>query len=274
MRPLTSDDLPHADALFNAAYGRRGGLGEAGRRYLAWQPDGWLLAELSGQPVGMVYAVRYDRFAYVGVMAVPPSAQRRGVGRALMTRLLTDLEAHAVGTVRLDATPEGAALYRHFGFVEEGTKTLYRRAEAVRGELVGMRPLRRGDLLALTAFDAPKFGAARDHVLRTLCEAYPERAFVSRRAGGVSGYVVASPRSIGPWVADDSRTAEQLLLCALALPFETEPSVIAPDANTAAGTLLARYGFRVVRRTVHMRRGSETPIDYAKLYAQVSFAVG
>ena len=72
----------------------------------------------------------------------------------------------------------------------------------------------------------------------------------------------------------DSRTAEQLLLCALALPFETEPSVIAPDANTPAGTLLERYGFRVVRRTVHMRRGPETPIDYPKLYAQVSFAVG
>lgn len=168
---LTPADLPLADVLFNAPYGRRGGLGEAGRRYLEWQPDGWLLAELSGQAVGMVYAVRYDGFAYVGVMAVPPGARRRGVGRALMMRLLTDLEAHGVSTVRLDATPEGAVLYRHFGFVEEGTKTLYSRAEAVRGELVGMRPLRRRDLLALSAFDAPKFGAARDRILQTLVEA-------------------------------------------------------------------------------------------------------
>lgn len=92
--------------------------------------------------------------------------------------------------------------------------------------------------------------------------------------GTCPGYVMASPRSIGPWVAHDSQTAEQLLLSALALPFETEPSVIAPDANTAAGTLLARYGFRAVRRTVHMRRGPETPVSYHKLYAQVSFAVG
>ena len=113
--------------------------------------------------------------------------------------------------------------------------------------------------------------------MRTLLESYPERAFI-RRTAGVCPYIMASPRSIGPWVADDvddcGNTAELLLLEALKLPFEAEPTVIAPDTNTAAKALLGRYGFRAVRRTVSMRRGPEVSSDQNKLYAQVSFAVG
>jgi len=280
LRTLTAHDLGVADALFNAAYRRSTGLGETARRYLAWQPDGWLLATLRGEPAGMVYAVQYGRFAYVGVMSVHPRAQRRGVGRALMARLLEQLEVKGVRTVRLDATEAGAGLYRQFGFVEEDRAHRYvREAGFMRGDHAptpfppSVRNMLEADLDAVVAFDTPRFGAERERVLRALHRVHPERAFVLGTED-VEGYLIAQPRSLGPWVAANQKAAERLLQVALTLPFEGSLSAIAPGANTEAATLLGHYGFGKTRTTLHMRWGPPTPAERPQVYGQVSFAVG
>jgi len=72
------------------------------RRYLALQPDGWLVAVAQGRPVGMVGAVDYGPFAWVGLMAVHAEAQQRGIGSALLQRLLTWLDARGTPMVLLN----------------------------------------------------------------------------------------------------------------------------------------------------------------------------
>ena len=280
VRLLTHADLPAADSLFNGAYGRSSGLGQTALNdHLTWQEDGWLLAEQGQAAVGMVYAIRFDTYTYVGVMSVVPRLQRRGVGQALMSRLLADLKTQGVKTVRLDATPEGVALYKRFGFIEEGTKMLFRRVKPMRDESpvmspVAVRPLLYKELATLNTYDLPRFGADRSRVLKTLLKRYQERAFSCWNAGRLTGYVLASPRIIGPWVADDPETAEGLLLEALKLPFDEGPTIIAPGANEEAGPLLYKHGFEAARQTLHMCWGERTAIAYDEIYAQVSFAVG
>src|SRR5690348_3176989 len=87
IRALTAADIPAADAIGMAAYGRESRSAELAR-LLRLQPDGWLLAEVEGEPAGMVGATDFGPFAYVGQMGVLPTFQRRGIARALMERLL------------------------------------------------------------------------------------------------------------------------------------------------------------------------------------------
>src|ERR671922_2425783 len=93
IRNLTEDDLDLAAIILEAAYGTPGDWRNRLHRYMGLQPDGWLLASLGGAPAGMVGAVDYGPFAYIGLMGVQPQMQRRGVGLALMERLLAWLDA-------------------------------------------------------------------------------------------------------------------------------------------------------------------------------------
>src|SRR5215212_10105881 len=84
---LTAADLDQADAIQQAAYGgasRRDRL----KLYLSLQPDGWLLATLDGAPAGIAGGMNYGTVGHIGLVAVDPSKQRRGVALALMEQLL------------------------------------------------------------------------------------------------------------------------------------------------------------------------------------------
>src|SRR5258705_12655293 len=90
------------------------------RRLLDLQPDGCFVAELGGSPVGTVTTCRFGPVAWIAMMLVDVRFRRCGIGRALMSHALEDLDAHGVCTVRLDATPLGRPLYETLGFVAEG----------------------------------------------------------------------------------------------------------------------------------------------------------
>lgn len=279
---LRADDLPAADAIAAAAYGRGSRLAEL-RRYLALRPEGWLLAVLDGAPAGIAGVTSYDTFAYIGLMAVHPDFQRRGVARRLMQRLLADLDADGCPAVLLDASAMGEPLYRSLGFVEDDRAVLYARRDDAAPPSSPARPAphsiarpRRDDLPAVVAFDTPRFGADRGDVLAAYLRDDPERAFICRDSSGViTGYLIAQRSALGPWVAETPEAASALLDAALALPFDGAPTVIAPAANPHAAALLERRDFAPQRALAHMRRGGRPmPARRTRLYGQASFAIG
>ncbi len=279
VRQLTEADLDWAAGVL-AATGLSARQPEL-RRYLALEPAGYSAAEVDGRPVGLGGYLAYGDFAFVGNMAVAPAMQGKGVGRAILTRLLEDIERRGIAATLLEATPEGEPLYRRCGFVNEHRTLAYTRTRTDQAGHVpaprpALRALAEGDLDAVAAFDRPRFGGARRHVLARFVQEFPGRGFVAWGAnGGVAGYLMAQPCILGPWLAEDPSAAEALLAAALALPFAGPPVAFAPEPNAAAAALFARHGFTSLPESLRMQRGGRSHVGRPEcVYGLAALAIG
>jgi mycothiol synthase len=93
----------------------------AQRESEAWfDPTGFLLAEHAGELSGFCWTkVHPDKMGEIYVIAVDPSAQGTGLGKALVLGGLAGLAERGItaGMLYVDAANEGAVgLYRHLGF--------------------------------------------------------------------------------------------------------------------------------------------------------------
>ncbi len=278
IRRMTEADFESADVVLRAAFGTPDNRIADLRRYSGLQPDGWFVAEVDGNLVGTVGAVIFGSFAYIGLMAVAPAMQRRGIARALMQHVLAWIAAQRCATALLDASKFGAPLYASLGFAPADQAFVLQRDTTTR---LTNRPSRverlcAKDIPALVEFDTPIYGAARAALFQEFLAEFRERAFVTRDdAGRVTGCAIAQPRRIGPWVAQNVRDAEALLQAALMLDYDGAASVLVPSPNSSANEFLERYGFQFVRAQTHMWRGQVYPArQRALIYGQASFMVG
>ncbi len=273
---LGPGDIAAAAGILNSAFRSSNSYFATLRRYLVLQPDGWLIARVNGEAAGMVGAINYGTFAYVGLMAVVESRRRQGIARQLMDRLLAQIDSSGCPVVMLDATDAGAALYPSLGFEDDEQIIMYEHSAPQGDVLESVQRLRADDFQALVAFDTPHFGADRSAVLRSYVADFAARTFIVRDSSGqITSYVIAQEHSIGPWMARRAEDAELLLRAALSLPYVEGPRTQIPSLNTAGIDLLRRYGFVQTRVLRHMRRGgSRDPRDRSILYGQTNFALG
>ena len=124
IRNLSAVDIPAADKIVMSAFGQSESRLDEMRRYLEIQPDGYFVAEQAGIMLGMVGAIDYGTFAYIGLMVVWPEFQGRGIGRLLMEHLLGWLDQRGTPSL-LDATEMGYPLYKKLGFVETDLSSVY-----------------------------------------------------------------------------------------------------------------------------------------------------
>ena len=75
--------------------------------YIAWGDD---------RPMSAVSVTPTGNTAGISVMATPPEHQRRGMGRALLTRVIDDYRRRGVERFFLTATVAGRRLYANLGF--------------------------------------------------------------------------------------------------------------------------------------------------------------
>lgn len=272
-----ADDVPAAAGLTEVAFG--GGRREDRlRRYLALEPRGWFVVEDGGGLLGIGGVVRYDGFAWLGLMAIRPDRQRRGLGRALAEEAIGWARAGGCSTICLVATPAGLPLYQRLGFVPDGlshelagTPRLHPRAPgSVPCSVTLWTP---ADTEDVARFDAPAFGSDRRRVLAAYAAEFPTSAWVARdRSGDVRGFIVVQGSSFGPWTAADDASASQLLDVALdGLGGALKAGVV---DGTAEPLLLAR-GFTRTRDLPRLRLGPPVPTAPGpRLLAHASYAVG
>lgn len=277
LRPLTEADFFVADPIVMAAYSSQASMLPDLRRYLWAQPDGWFMAYLNGEPVGLGGAVLYDRFARIGLMSVHPDVQGQGIGTALMCHLLSWIEGHGCEVTLLDARAGAVSLYRKFGFVEDTQAIVYTQQSVPNQPLVE-EPARffEHDLPAVASYDEQRFGAARSRVLANYLAESPQPAYLTRNEqGAISGYLIAQERRLGPWLADTADVAEQLLLQALSLPLARPLQVLSFAEHQEAPALLTRWGFSPSRTLQRMRRGGTAMIHNTRwIYGISSFMLG
>jgi GNAT superfamily N-acetyltransferase len=127
VQTLSASELPSAVALLD-----RVGLVSAVAnlaRYLRWQPDGAWVEYEHGSLVGMVTLLRFGHVGFVGCMAVDPTIQGRGLGRALLEHAHAEGRRAGVTTFLLEATASGQRLYEKLGYLVDHETWMMTRAQ-------------------------------------------------------------------------------------------------------------------------------------------------
>lgn len=277
IRPIAAADYDTLERLLAASYGRLGEWRWELDHFVPLYPEGWFVATVDGALAGMGGVTNFGPFGWIGLMAVDPAYQRRGIGAAILERLLAQLEQAGCPLAVLDSSAAGAPLYDRYGFQDDGATVLYQAPDAVPkvAKPDRVQEIQPSDLAKLAQFDTPIFGVDRTAVLRTFIDAFPGRAFLTQDKGSVTGYLFAQAERIGPWVASNPDDAEALLAAAITLPYEQSPSVRAPSQNPFSALLLQHHGFIEQRNLRHMYRGpGPAQQDRARIYSEASFGIG
>lgn len=131
-RAASIEDLQHASTIRRIAFRFPEGVA---LDYFEAMRDSWLrtdgvglyLAAVDDQPPSAIGAlIRGDGLPGVYVMATLPEHGRRGLGKAILTRIMTDAAAEGHQMIVLTASRVGAALYSQFGFVRVFDYAIYR----------------------------------------------------------------------------------------------------------------------------------------------------
>jgi GNAT superfamily N-acetyltransferase len=220
----------------------------------------------AGRWVGSALALPLgERLSWIGMVLVAKHARRRGIGTRLLRRTIDEVR-DAGRIAGLDATELGRPVYLPLGFRDLYTISRLRietpapAASTPAGCTI--RPLVAADLPALAAFDAPRSGMRRSHVLAYLFREAPERALIAEAGGGIVGFVLGRPGRIafqvGPVVADDEAIA--MALVSAALTHLDGPAMIdVPDAHADLRAWLDRHGAVRERGFTRMTLGAPPP---------------
>jgi [ribosomal protein S18]-alanine N-acetyltransferase len=98
------------------------------RQFFDLFPDLLVVAEKEGLLVGYALGARGSQRGWILGVAVEPSAQGAGLGRALTEALLERMKARGVSKISLTVHPHNApalALYRGLGFEQERSEPDY-----------------------------------------------------------------------------------------------------------------------------------------------------
>ncbi|BBD72044.1 GNAT family N-acetyltransferase [Sulfodiicoccus acidiphilus] len=194
---------------------------------------GMCLVAEDGEIMGTACLTPYTKVAWVGGVAVRPELQGRGIGRALVIRLLNLVR---FPTVRLDATEVGKHLYRKLGFSEEYRTVTY-------------------DLSWVHPTHVETVEGLEDWMLELDKEAFgDDRSALLETSGGIAlkaerGFGVLSRGLLGQVVAEDEGSAEAVIRGAVALGARY---LVAPSYRSG---FLESIGAREVYRCTRMSLG-------------------
>jgi GNAT superfamily N-acetyltransferase len=266
IRPMAAADLDVMQTLVELAGWNQ--LRRDLERLWRHQPDGCFVGLLQDRVVGTVTTTSHGtEVAWIGMMLVHPDYRRRGIATALMHRAIRWLHERGTRCLKLDATPEGAAVYAQIGFCSEYGLTRYLRP--ARGAVTAIVPT--AGPFAVPDLDALAFGANRSAWIREL-------AVDSRVEEVDGGYGLLRPGRLasylGPVVAESARAARQLVERLLegigqAVVWDL------PDRNSAAVALAQELGFTPVRRLTRMWLGKHLAAGCPELqFGLTDFATG
>ena len=248
--------------------------------FAAADPGGFFVAELDGEKIGCISAVRYPpALGFIGFYIVRPGWRGRGYGRALWDRALTHLEGRTIG---LDGVPARAADYGRSDFVATYENIRYqsdvRRPRDRFASAIALEPIRRLDD-ELRAYDFACFGAHRDAFLSAWIAQSETvaRAARSLTSGELLGYAVAREchegTKVGPLFASRNDVAG-LLYDTVAAQTRSPWFLDVPEPNRAAAGFAHEREMQPVLETVRMWRGAPPRIDLERVYGVTSFELG
>ncbi|WP_229681278.1 GNAT family N-acetyltransferase [Neoroseomonas lacus] len=277
VRTMRAAELPLA-LDWAAAEGWNPGLADAAC-FLAADPDGFLIAELAGEPVGCVSAVRYgDGFGFLGFYIVRPGFRGQGHGLALWQAAMARLRPGVVG---LDGVVAQQANYRRSGFDLLHRNIRYAAAAPQAPSMVGAPAVVDAasvPFAAIAAFDRRHFPAAREAFLRGWITAPGHVARVVTGAQGLRGFAVLRPcregSKIGPLFAQGPEMARALFADLLAAAPPGPVFLDMPEPNGDALAMAREAGMTPAFETARMYAGPAPALPLHDIYGITSFELG
>lgn len=226
----------------------------------AAEVDGRLVATAMWWPYG-------ETHASVGMIIVDPGMQGRGLGRALMGKLLHEASER---TVFLNATQEGLPLYAQLGFVARGQVFQHQSvlpAQAFSDATpASVRLMQAADVQRVRRLDLAATGMERTALLGALFAA--GTTMVAERRTGVSAYACLREFGhgvvIGPVVASGADAAADAMDLIAALAARARGRFLRIDVTEGSGlsAWLTDMGLPCVGHAVPMVRDIRArPID-------------
>ena len=261
VREMEPADIKAAASVAASAFDVELLVGEAQRRWierlahpLNTDPDGAFVAERDGRLIGVAEAIRRERLWCLSLLAVQPSIQSGGAGRALLERALRYTGGTDAGLIVSSNDHRALRLYSRAGFslrpTFEALGVLDRRALPRPDPGVAERGS--GDLEALEAISRDIRGAPHTPELELAMGAGARLLRLGDR-----GFALTQP-GMGLWVlvARDEQAAAALLWSALEMVADTDRVAVrwitsgqdwAIDVVVRAGLRLSATGALCVR---------------------------
>lgn len=259
---MTPEDVPFAIEMTDNE--QWGNLPGDFHRLLAFEPDGCYIARFNGQNVGMISGTTSDDYAFLGSLIVRSEHRGRGIGETLMRHAIDQLLDRGIKTIELDGVFAAVPLYRRLGFRDKYLSLrMNRPAHDPENEKIIATPPLPSQIDAtpadITTYDRERTGLNREKILGRLLDEFSDNIYAVG-SGMISGYAVLRPSagdrlSIGPVVADDSRSAELLLGLAVTDHGARPLSIGLTVTATGLTDTLLRYGFQYSEPSLRMYFG-------------------
>lgn len=259
-----------------AAEGWNPGLSDAGC-FAVVDPQGFMIAELDGEPVATISCVNYDEhFSFLGFYIVRPDLRGRGYGLQIWNAAIAHAGARVIG---LDGVVAQQHNYRKSGFQRAYANIRYGGTVVVtKAPDADVFDLGEVPFPDLAADDVTVFPAPRAAFLRSWISAPGHAGCAVMRDGRPAGWGVIRPClqgcKIGPLLADDRATAEAVLSGLLAKVAGEEVFLDVPGVNRDAAALAESLGLAPVFETARMYTGPIPPLRPERVFGVTSFELG
>jgi len=234
------------------------------KRMFNYEPNGCFIAEAKGSRVAHVFTVNYGSLGWIGLLIVEAEYREKGIATLLMKKAIDYLLHSGVETIKLEAVPEIADLYRKLGFVDEydSLRFMGKSRKTIPLQSDSTIHMQKEKIEEIAKFDAAYFGAGRTTVLMSLCQENPNLCFASYKDSKIVGYLMCRRAeegyNVGPFVCEpeESRTARDLLArCMRELGSETSVYLGVPAVNEGTVEILREFGFEQYSKSIRMRLG-------------------
>lgn len=229
------------------------------QRILDLQPDGGLVAEWRGTPVGTVMTTIFGPVAWISMVLVDESMRQHGIGTALVEQSVAALDRRGVVTVRLDATSLGQPLYERLGFVAQFRLLRFEGALPAAPANAEGATADEAAWERLAEFDRSTTGTDRRRLLHALDRDEPDSVRCVWQDGQLGGYLMSRPgfiaRQLGPCCANEA-AGELLVRDAWRRYAGQRVFMDVPAANASARHIADALGLNVQREFTRMCRGA------------------